>query len=61
MNVWGRGLALGHPLDESGARIIVTLNSVMKTDYPDATYAVATLCGVFGNANATLWERVESR
>jgi len=55
VNVWGGALALGHPLGESGARIVVTLNSIMKTDHPDATYGIAMLCGGFGNANATLW------
>ena len=57
VNAWGGGLALGHPLGESGARIIVTLNSIMKTDFPEATYGIATLCGAFGNAAATLWMR----
>ncbi|HET57661.1 MAG TPA: thiolase family protein [Deltaproteobacteria bacterium] len=59
VNVWGGALALGHPLGESGARIIVTLNNIMKTDYKDAKYGVAMLCGGFGNANASLWEKVE--
>jgi acetyl-CoA acyltransferase len=57
-NLWGGALALGHPLGESGARIIITLNNIMKTEKPDAKYGVAALCGGFGNANATLWERV---
>lgn len=59
VNVWGGALALGHPLGESGCRIIVTLNSIMKTDFKDAEYGVATLCGGFGNANASLWQRVK--
>jgi len=58
VNVWGGALALGHPLGESGCRIVVTLNSIMAADFPHARYGVATLCGAFGNANATLWERV---
>jgi len=58
VNVWGGALALGHPLGESGLRIIVTLNNIMKTDYKDAKYGVAMLCGGFGNANASLWEKV---
>jgi acetyl-CoA acetyltransferase family protein len=58
VNVWGGALALGHPLGESGARILVTLNNIMKTDYKDARYGVAMLCGGFGNANATLWQNV---
>ncbi len=59
VNVWGGALALGHPLGESGLRILVTLNNIMKTDYKDAKYGVAMLCGGFGNANATLWQNVE--
>jgi acetyl-CoA acetyltransferase family protein len=58
-NIWGGALALGHPLGESGARLIVTLNNIMKTDKADAKYGLAALCGGFGNANATLWERVK--
>lgn len=60
VNVWGGALALGHPLGESGCRIIVTLNSIMKTDFKDAKYGAAMLCGGFGNANATLWQRVNN-
>jgi len=58
INVWGGALALGHPLGESGCRIVITLSNIMKTDFPDAQRGVATLCGGFGNANATLWEKV---
>jgi acetyl-CoA acetyltransferase family protein len=56
-NLWGGAIALGHPLGESGARIIVTLNSIMKKEKTKAKYGLATLCGGFGNANASLWER----
>ncbi|MEW5737268.1 MAG: thiolase family protein [Thermodesulfobacteriota bacterium] len=58
VNVWGGALALGHPLGESGARIIVTLLNVMKTDFPDAKYGMGSLCGAFGNAAALLVEKV---
>jgi acetyl-CoA acyltransferase len=58
INVWGGALALGHPLGESGCRIVVTLNSIMATDFRHARYGVATLCGAFGNSSATLWENV---
>jgi acetyl-CoA acyltransferase len=57
-NLWGGALALGHPLGESGARIIITLNSIMKHELPGARYGLATLCGGFGNANASLWENI---
>ena len=58
VNVWGGAIALGHPLGQSGARIIVTLLNVMKTDFPDAKYGLASLCGAFGNAAALLVEKV---
>jgi len=58
VNTWGGAMALGHPLGQSGARIIVTLINRMKTDFPDVKYGLATLCGAFGNANALLIEKV---
>lgn len=58
VNVWGGAMALGHPLGESGARIMVTLLNILKNDFPDAKYGMATLCGGFGNANAVLLEKV---
>lgn len=58
VNVWGGALALGHPLGESGCRLVVTMNNIMKTDYPKAKYAVASLCGAFGNANAIMFSKV---
>jgi acetyl-CoA acyltransferase len=58
VNVWGGALALGHPLGESGARILVTLLNILKTDFPDEKYGLATLCGGFGNGNAVLIEKV---
>jgi len=58
VNVWGGAIALGHPLGESGARIIVTLLNILKTDFPDSRYGMATLCGGFGNSNAVLIEKV---
>jgi acetyl-CoA acyltransferase len=59
VNTWGGAIALGHPLGESGARIIVTLLNRMKTDYPNEKFGLATLCGGFGNANAVLVEKVK--
>ncbi len=58
VNVWGGATALGHPLGESGGRLIVTLLNILNTDFPDAKYGMATLCGGFGNANAVLIEKV---
>ncbi len=58
-NLWGGGIAIGHPLGASGARITVTLNSIMKTDRKDAKYGLATLCVGFGQGAATIWERAK--
>jgi acetyl-CoA acetyltransferase family protein len=58
-NLWGGALALGHPLGESGCRIVITLMNVMKTEKPDAKYGLATLCGGFGNGNAVMLERIK--
>jgi acetyl-CoA acetyltransferase family protein len=58
VNIWGGALAIGHPLGQSGCRILVTLHSIMKTDRTDAKYGVASLCGAFGNAGATMLSRV---
>lgn len=59
VNTWGGAMALGHPLGESGARILVTLLNRMKMDYPNEKYGLATLCGGFGNANAVLIEKAK--
>lgn len=58
-NLWGGALALGHPLGESGLRIVITMNNIMKKDMPDAKYGLAALCGGFGNANASVWAKVD--
>jgi len=58
-NLWGGGIALGHPLGASGARITVTLNSIMKTDKKDAKIGMATLCVGFGQGAATVWEKAK--
>jgi acetyl-CoA acyltransferase len=58
-NLWGGAIALGHPLGESGTRLIITLANVMKNERPDAKFGMAMMCGGFGNGNASLWEKVE--
>ncbi len=59
VNVWGGAIALGHPLGQSGARILITLLNIMKTEFPDEKYGMASLCGAFGNAGACLIEKVQ--
>jgi len=59
VNVWGGAIALGHPLGQSGARILVTLLNIMESDFPEEKYGMASLCGAFGNAGALLIEKVQ--
>ncbi|MFW6415678.1 MAG: thiolase family protein [Thermodesulfobacteriota bacterium] len=58
VNQWGGALALGHPLGESGARILITLLNILETDHPSEKYGLATLCGGFGNTAAVAVEKV---
>ena len=56
MNVHGGGVSLGHPLGNSGSRIVTTLCHVLRTK--DATLGLATLCNGGGGASALVVERV---
>ncbi|MCD6366667.1 MAG: thiolase family protein [Bacteroidales bacterium] len=57
VNVWGSAISLGHPLGNSGARITVTLTSVLK--HYKGKYGVATLCNGGGGAGALLIENMQ--
>jgi acetyl-CoA C-acetyltransferase len=56
VNVHGGGVALGHPIGASGARILVTLLHAMEDR--DAKLGLATLCLGGGSAVAMSVERV---
>ena len=56
-NVNGSGLALGHPLGASGARIITTLAHYMEKH--DAEYGIASLCIGGGQGTAVLLRKVK--
>ncbi|MCW2920252.1 MAG: thiolase family protein [Thermoleophilia bacterium] len=56
VNPNGGGISLGHPLGASGARILATMLS--ELDRRDARHGVATMCIGFGQAIATVVERV---
>ena len=56
VNVRGGGVSLGHPLGASGARIVVTLQSILRDQ--NAQYGLATLCNGGGGASAMVIERV---
>lgn len=56
MNVYGGAVALGHPLGCSGARIIVTLTSVLIQEH--GKLGVAGICNGGGGASAIVLEKV---
>ena len=56
VNVHGGAVSLGHPLGASGARIIVTLISVLKQN--KAKYGAAGICNGGGGASAMVIENV---
>lgn len=56
VNVNGGAVALGHPLGASGARITITLASVLKQN--NATIGVAGICNGGGGASALVLERL---
>jgi acetyl-CoA C-acetyltransferase len=56
VNVNGGGIALGHPLGASGARIVVTLAHELRRR--EARYGLATMCIGVGQGIALVIERV---
>jgi len=56
VNVNGGAVALGHPLGNSGARIITTLINVLEQN--SGKYGVASLCNGGGGASAIVIEKV---
>ena len=58
LNVNGGGIALGHPLGASGARILSTLVYELHRR-PQARYGLATMCIGVGQGIATVIEKVD--
>lgn len=56
LNIWGGAVALGHPIGCSGARIVVTLTSILH--HESGRYGVAGICNGGGGASAIIIERV---
>ena len=56
LNVWGGAVALGHPIGCSGARITITLNSILHQN--NSRYGMAGICNGGGGASAIIIERV---
>lgn len=57
VNVHGGAVSLGHPLGASGARIIVTLLNVLKSN--NAKYGAAGICNGGGGASAMVIENIQ--
>ncbi|PUZ27271.1 acetyl-CoA C-acetyltransferase [Chitinophaga costaii] len=57
LNVWGGAVSLGHPIGCSGARIVVTLSSILQQE--GGRYGVAGICNGGGGASAIIIEKVE--
>ncbi len=53
---WGGGVSIGHPIGCSGARIIVTLLSVLGKN--EGKYGAAGICNGGGGASAVVIERL---
>jgi len=56
LNLWGGAVALGHPIGCSGARITVTLSSILQQQ--TGRYGMAGICNGGGGASAIIIERV---
>ena len=56
VNVHGGAVALGHPIGVSGARIIMSLMSVLKQN--NGTIGMASICNGGGGASAMVIERL---
>lgn len=56
VNVYGGAVAMGHPLGCSGARVVVTLTSVLEQE--NGKIGVAAICNGGGGASSIVLERV---
>ncbi len=56
VNVNGGAVSLGHPLGVSGARIVITLTSILKQN--NAKIGAAAICNGGGGASALIIERI---
>lgn len=56
INVYGGAVSLGHPLGCSGARIVVTLNSILQQE--KGTIGLAAICNGGGGASAMIIKKI---
>lgn len=55
VNVWGGGIALGHPTGFSGTRLLMTLDNILRKK--DGELGVASICGGGGVTTAMVIRR----
>ena len=55
LNIYGGGVSIGHPIGCSGARIVVTLLSVLENT--NSSIGVASICNGGGGASAIVIQR----
>lgn len=55
LNVWGGAIALGHPTGFTGARLLLTLSSILR--HHDKEFGVAGICGGGGVTTAMVIRR----
>ena len=58
LNVWGGAVSMGHPIGCRGARITVSLSSILKQN--NGRYGLAGICNGGGGASAILIENITS-
>ncbi|KAL6927747.1 erg10, acetyl-CoA C-acetyltransferase [Hanseniaspora valbyensis] len=58
VNVYGGAVAIGHPLGCSGARVIVTLLSVLQQEGKVGDKGLAAICNGGGGASSVIIERL---
>ncbi len=56
VNVWGGAVSLGHPIGCSGARITITLSSILQQ--LNGRYGMAGICNGGGGASAIIIEKL---
>jgi acetyl-CoA C-acetyltransferase len=56
INVYGGAVALGHPIGNSGCRIVCTLISILKQE--NGKIGAAAICNGGGGASAIVIEKV---
>ena len=56
--MYGGAVAMGHPIGMSGARILVTLMSVLRQEGKPGDIGVAGICNGGGGASAMVLERI---